>query len=66
VAIDSGLSLGMEYNWVIDDVEEDLSTVLRAGECASDNVVAHSDTWFNRTWAYGAGDVTGACSGTAN
>ena len=66
--IDPGFSTGVEYKWIVDGVEEDLSTAYRAGECDGDNVAGYSDTWFNRTWAADAGDVTGdianACSGT--
>jgi len=66
--IDPGFAAGVEYKWVVDGVEEDLSTAHRAGECDGDNVAAYADTWFNRTWAADAGDVTGdiagACSGT--
>jgi hypothetical protein len=66
--IDPGFSVGVEYKWIVDGVEEDLSTAFRAGECDNDNVAAYSDTWFNRTWAADAGDVTGdiagACSGS--
>jgi len=47
--IDPGFEAGVEYKWVVDGVEEDLSTAYRAGECASDNVAAYDDTWFNRT-----------------
>jgi alpha-tubulin suppressor-like RCC1 family protein len=66
--IDPGFEAGVEYKWVVDGVEEDLSTAYRAGECDGDNVAAYADTWFNRTWAADTGDVTGdiagACSGT--
>ena len=65
---DPGFPAGIEYKWIIDDVEEDLSTAFRNGECDNDNVAAYEDTWFNRTWAADSGDVTGdiagACSGT--
>ncbi|MGB2401760.1 MAG: hypothetical protein ACPH7H_08210, partial [Porticoccaceae bacterium] len=57
--IDPGFAAGVEYKWIVDGVEEDLSTAHRAGECDGDNVAAYADTWFNRTWAADAGDVTG-------
>ena len=66
--IDPGFSEGMEYKWIVDGIEEDLSIPFRAGECTDDNVASYEDTWFNRTWAHGSGDVTsdiaGACSAT--
>jgi hypothetical protein len=65
---DPGFPAGVEYKWIVDGVEEDLSTAFRSGECADDNVAAYEDTWFNRTWAADSGDVTGdvagACSGS--
>ena len=68
--VDPGFAAGVEYKWIVDGVEEDLATPYRAGECADDNVAEYSDTWFNRTWAVGAGDVTGdvagACSGSSD
>ena len=64
--IDPGLAQGMEYKWIVDGTEEDLATPYRAGECSSDNVAGYSDTWFNRTWAYGAGNVTGDIAGTCS
>jgi hypothetical protein len=66
--VDPGFANGVEYKWIIDGVEEDLSTAYRNAECANDNVAGYDDTWFNRTWAADSGDVTGdiagACSGT--
>ena len=66
--VDPGFGAGVEYKWIVDGVEEDLSTAFRNGECDGDNVAAYDDTWFNRTWAAGAGNVTGdiagACSGS--
>jgi len=66
--IDPGPTAGIEYKWIIDGTEEDLSATYRAGNCANDNVAEYSDTWFNRTWALDAGNVTGdvagACSGS--
>lgn len=64
--IDPGLAQGMEYKWIVDGTEEDLATPYRAGECSSDNVAGYSDTWFNRIWAYGAGNVTGDIAGTCS
>jgi hypothetical protein len=65
---DPGFAAGVEYKWIVDGVEEDLSTAFRNGECADDNVAAYEDTWFNRTWAADSGDVigdvAGACSGS--
>ena len=66
--VDPRFTSDVEYTWIIDEVEEDLSTAFRAGECTNDNVAGFSDKWFNRTWAADAGDVTGdiagACSDT--
>jgi hypothetical protein len=66
--VDPGFDTDVEYKWVVDGDEEDLSAAYRAGECAGDNVAEHDDTYFNRTWAAGSGDVTGdvagICSGT--
>ena len=66
--VDPGFDADVEYKWVVDGIEEDLSTAYRAGECADDNVAEHDDTYFNRTWAAGSadvtGDVAGICSGT--
>ena len=64
--IDPGLSQGMEYKWIVDGTEEDFSAAYNAGDCAFDNVVAYDNTWFNRTWAYGAGNVTGDVAGVCN
>ena len=67
--IDPGFSSNIDYKWIIDGVEEDLSGAYRAGECANSNVAAYDDTWFNRTWAVGSGNVTGdianSCGGSA-
>ena len=64
--IDPGLSQGMEYKWIVDGTEEDFSAAYNAGDCATDNVVAYDNTWFNRTWASGAGNVTGDIAGTCS
>ena len=68
VTVDPGFGANVEYKWIVDGTEEDLSTAFRNGECDGDNVAAYNDTWFNRTWAAGSGNVTGdiagACSGT--
>jgi len=40
----------LEYKWVIDSAEEDLSTSFRAGECNSANVVAYENSYFIRIW----------------
>ena len=63
---DPGFPAGVEYKWIIDGVEEDLSTAYRNGECADDNVAAYEDTWFNRTWAADSGDVTGDVAGVCS
>ena len=65
--IDPGPLVDLKYKWIVDDVQEDLSATYRAGNCSNDNISAVDDTWFNRVWVYGAGDVTGdvpsACIG---
>ena len=61
--VDPGFVTGVEYKWIVDGVEEDLSTAFRNGECDNDNVVGYSDTWFYRTWAADAGNVTGDIAG---
>ena len=68
--IDPGPLVDIKYKWIVDDVQEDLSTTYRAGNCTNDSISAVDDTWFNRLWTYGSGDVTGdvpsACSGDAS
>ena len=63
--IDPGNTTNVEYKWIIDGVEEDLSTAYRNGECSGLHVQGHWDTWFNRQWVFGNGnvlhDIAGAC-----
>ena len=65
--VDPKFANDVQYKWIVDGVEEDLSTAYRNGECVDNNVIAFDDTWFNRTWTTGSGNVTndiaGECSG---
>jgi hypothetical protein len=67
VAFDAPVTASLEYLWVVDGVQENLTDNAANGECELDGLNTDNANYANRFWKYASdasADVYDACSGT--
>jgi hypothetical protein len=67
VAFDAPVTASLEYLWVVDGVQENLTDNAANGECELDGLNTDNTNYANRFWKYASdasADVYDACSGT--